>query len=260
MNNFMVFLHKEFMEMWRDKRAVILAAVFVFFGVLSPVMMRYMNELFALLMSEEELAMMGIGAMEIPHWTASYVGFFGNLNQVGMIALILLAMGVIVSEKRRGTAALMMVKGLGHKSFVLSKFAVWSINTFVVLLVAIAVNHALTIILWGEGAQLGNLISGFLMYWVFAMMMIALVILTSTIAKSLAISAVFGFLGFMLLSIPASLPRIQDAFPYTLSFRASDMVASGYFPTMAWANIATAILTTALFLGISIAVLRKKEL
>lgn len=260
MNNFKVFLHKEFMEMWRDKRSVILAAVFVFFGVLSPVMMRYMNELFALLMTEEEIAMMGLGVMEIPHWSASYVGFFSNLNQVGMIALILLAMGVIVSEKRRGTAALMMVKGLGHGTFVITKFVVWSINTLIVLLVAIIINHFLTIALFGAGAEIGNLIAGLFMYWVFAMMMIALIILTSTFAKSLAVSAVFGFLGFMLLSIPSALPRIQELFPYTVSFRARDMVATGYFPSIAWANIGTAIATTALFLGLSIMILRKKEL
>ncbi|MCL2169666.1 MAG: ABC transporter permease [Defluviitaleaceae bacterium] len=251
MNNFMVFLAKEFSEMWRTWRIFILGIIFIFFALLSPILTRYMNDLFQ---------MMGIFMpLPPPHWSQSYMSLYVNLNQVGMIALILLVMGVVSSEKRRGTAALMMVKGLSHHTFILAKFAALSLITFAVLLVTVLITHFLTIALFGAGADITNLLTGLVLYQIFAMMMLSLIILASTIADSTGLAAVLGFLGFMALSIPASLPRIREAFPYTISFRAHEVTA-GYFSGMLWANITTAIAATALLLLISIHILRKKEL
>ena len=247
------------MEAWRTWRIFTISLVFIFFALLSPIMVRYINELFALLMSPEELAMMGVVLIP-PHWSTSYISLFGNLNQIGMIALILTVMGVVVAEKRRGTAALMMVKGLKHSTLILVKFTALSLIVFATLLVTVLVAHFLTVALFGAGANIDELLTSLVLYQIFAMMMLSLIILASTIANSSAMAAVFGFLGFMALSIPASLPRIREAFPYTISFRAQEVVSMGYFSDMLWANILTAISTTALFLLISILVLRKKEL
>jgi len=260
MNKFITFTKKEFLEIWRANRLLVLGVVFVFIALIAVLLTRYANEILNALLSPEEMAAFGIGEGAIPHWSNSYEAFFGNLNQIGMVALILMVMGVVVSEKRRGTAALMMVKGLGHSTFILAKFFALSLLAFVTLLASLLINHFLTISLFGAGAEIGNLMMGFLLYWLFAMMMLSLIILTSSLAKSLAMSAVFGFLGFMALSIPSSLPRIREAFPYTISFRATEVATRGYFSDMLWLNILTAAATTAIFLGASIFILRKKEL
>ncbi|MCL2350644.1 MAG: ABC transporter permease [Defluviitaleaceae bacterium] len=260
MNNFMTFLGKEFMEAWRVHRILVISLVFVFFALTSPLMARYIIEIFNALIPAEDAAAIGLAMMPPPHWSQSYASFFGNLNQIGMIAMILMMMGVVAAEKRDETAALMMVKGLSHSAFILTKFIAMSLISFVVLLVSLLLQHLLTLFLFGAGAEIGNLIVSFILYWLFVVMMISLTILASTLAKNLATSAVFGFLGFMTLSIPASLPRIREAFPYTISFRAQEVSSSGYFSDMLWVNVLTAIATTALFLGISIHILRKKEI
>ena len=259
MNNFMNFMAKEMLEAWRRKRFLVLSIVFLFVALISPTMTRYINEFLELLIPAEDLNAMGVMLLT-PHWSTSYQSFYMNLNQIGMIALILLGMGIVVSEVRRGTAALMMVKGLTHTTFMLVKFAAFSLMVFVVLLISLLLQHFLTLAFFGAGAAVGNLILGFALYWLFSMMIISLIIFTSTIAQSVGMAAVFGILGFMAFSIPAGLPRLREPFPYTLSARAHEITTAGYVSEFLWLNILTAILTTALFLAASILILRKKEL
>ncbi|MDR2167047.1 MAG: ABC transporter permease subunit [Clostridiales bacterium] len=257
MNKFLVFSGKELLEAWRNSRLLILAAIFLFFAVVSPLLSRYLNEFIAMLLPPEQA---GLIATPPPHWRDAYLQFFGNLNQIGMITLILITMGVVSGEKRRGTAALMMVKGLGHTNFILSKFMVLSLVIFVVLLASVIINHSLTLALFGEGAAANNLIFGFLVYWLFCMLILSLIILSSTLAKSTLTAAAFGFLGFMAMAIISALPRIREAFPYTVSARAAEITTAGYHASWLWANIVAAIATIALFLALSIRILKSKEL
>jgi len=166
MNNFMNFMAKEMLEAWRRKRFLVLSIVFLFVALISPTMTRYINEFLELLIPAEDLNAMGVMLLT-PHWSTSYQSFYMNLNQIGMIALILLGMGIVVSEVRRGTAALMMVKGLTHTTFMLVKFAAFSLMVFVVLLISLLLQHFLTLAFFGAGAAVGNLILGFALYWLF---------------------------------------------------------------------------------------------
>jgi len=259
MNNFTTFLGKELLEAWRKKRILVMFAVFLFITLVSPTLTRYSNEILQMLVTPEEMNAMGI-ILFAPHWSSSYYSFYGNMNQIGMIALILLCMGLVVQEIRRGTAALMMVKGLGQARFIIVKFVAYSITLFTTLLIMLILQHFLTLAFFGAGAEFANLLTGFVLYWIFAMMILSLAILASAISTSVGMAAVFGILGFIAFSIPASLPRLREAFPYTLSTRVREITSYNYFSDMLWANILTAILTTAIFLTASILILRKREL
>jgi len=259
MNNFATFLSKEILEIWRKKRLVVLVGVFVFFALTMPLLERYSEEFINLFMTEEQAAAFEI-EMPPPHWTGSYGAFYGMVNQIGMIALILLVMGVVVSEKRRGTAALMMVKGLNHSTFILTKFVALSFMIFIALLVSLTVNHFLTAVLFEQIAQTGDLIAGFAVYLLFAMMMLSMVILASTIAQSLALAAVAGFLGFMAMSLPSNLPNVRDWWPYAISFDAVHITVGLDAPDRMLVRMLMAAIITALFLFLSIFILRKKEL
>jgi hypothetical protein len=80
------------------------------------------------------------------------------------------------------------------------------------------------------------------------------------LSDSPALAAVFGFLGFMAMSIVSALPRIREPFPFTISSRAVEITNFGQSNEWLWPNILTAIATTVLFLFLSIKILKRKEL
>jgi len=257
-NSFFVFAQKEVVEILRTKRLFVLACVFLFFAFASPMLARFMMEFLVMLMPADEMAMF----IEIPPpaWQDSYMQFYGNMSQIGVITVILLFMGIVLDEQRKGTAALMMMKGLTHTGFIMAKFAVISISAFVVLLISGLIAHLYTIILFGEAADIGRMLLGMLVFMPSVLFMLAVQIFFSTVAKSTAMSAIFGFLALMFVGILPTIPRIGEFTPGVLMFAWPLEVTLGIYNVNLWLAMGIAVALTTLFLVLSINILRKKEM
>ena len=87
---FVTALRKELLEQWRTRRVLVVAAVLLIFGLLSPLLARYTPELISLLPEAESLGEL------IPTPTVSdAVGqYLENMSQFGVI-LALLAVGLM---------------------------------------------------------------------------------------------------------------------------------------------------------------------
>lgn len=110
---------KELRELWKTCKFPILCAVLLLFGMSSPLLAKLTPELF----SQLDL---GLGAqLQLPDATFldAYAQFFKNITQICLIVLVLVLSGTIPHELKRGTAVLMLCKGLPRHSFVLSKYA-----------------------------------------------------------------------------------------------------------------------------------------
>jgi len=261
MHNFMTFVGKEFTETLRTKRLIILACVFAFVAFISPMMARFMMEIITLAVPAEEMAEMMdmLAAIPDPHWSDSYGFFNQNMAQFGVFAIILLFMGAILDEKRRGTAALMMMKGLNHTRFVFAKFSVASLVIFITLVMAVLINHLYTYILFEEAAAFGDVMWGLLAYQLFAMFMLAITYFFSTIAKSAPTAAIFSILAFMILAIVSVMQNVGDASPYVMGARSLELTL-GFRHDWLIANILASIGATIALLLVSIHILKKKEL
>ena len=255
MGNYKVFLQKEIMEIFRTKRILGLFCVFVFFAVTSPLLARYMMEFIELLApAEEQLGFI----MADPVWTDSYIQLYGNLAQIGNIAIILLFMGAIVSEKRRSTADLVFTKGLCHSHFVMAKFTVMSAAVLAAMLVSVLITYAITATLFDTGGRFGEVLLGGFLYALFMVLIVSVTLLASTVAKSLVISAMLAFVGFLLIAGISALPTIGDLLPGQLLNRSVEVTA-GYFHGNLLGNVLT---TLGLGLGcllLSIFLLKRQE-
>ncbi len=110
-------LVKELREQWRTRRLMVVAVVFIAFGIGSPLLARYTPELIGMLATDE-----GIVIEVPPPVTADAIGqFVRNLGQTGVLAAILLAMGSVATEKERGTAAMWLTKPVTRGAFLLAK-------------------------------------------------------------------------------------------------------------------------------------------
>lgn len=130
-NLFWTLIHKEWTEQLRSGRLVILLAVFLFFGISSPLLAKFIPDILPSLMKGQNII------IHIPEatWQDAVAQFVKNLSQMGLFVVILLSMGTVAKEKENGTASFLLVKPVSRILFILSKFTAQLLVLFVSMLV-----------------------------------------------------------------------------------------------------------------------------
>jgi len=115
MNGFKTLLAKELKEQFKTFRLLIVAGVFLFFGLSTPVLTKYTPEL---------IERFGEGlVIEMPPPTAlqSLVEYSATVLQVGLLVVVLITMGAIAGERKNGTALMTLSKPVSAGAFVTAK-------------------------------------------------------------------------------------------------------------------------------------------
>ncbi len=215
MNRFTVLLHKDLIESIRKHRLLVLVLVFLMFGILSPVTAKYLPEIVSLILSSVgEMPDFGI-AIPDPVMNDSYVQYYKNMTQMGIFIQILVMMGIVSEEKRKGSAVLILTKSVSRLEFLLSKF-VMSVTVIMVSMIPSFVSFYLYTWLLFDEKPLPGAFAGI---GIFALLMIFIMSLTffaSTVARSAAISAMIAIGGYFSVSLISAIPKISDYFPMYL--------------------------------------------
>lgn len=254
MNSFVVFFQKEWMELIRTKKLYVLMGIFAFFGMLSPVIARYMAEIVAIAAGD-------MLSIDIPPttWADSWAQFYSNLSQMGGICVIFMFMSCVSGEKQSGSAALTLTKNLSHTSFLIAKFAAAAIVFMISLFTAGALCYGYTYYLYGYAGALGDIVMGIAAYSVFTIVLLGVTVLASTIARSTAIVAVLSFCGFIILSISSYLPGIGQILPGNLLSKTAELSAGVLSNGIVWI-FATSLCLTGLLLFLSVHILERQEI
>ena len=117
MRGYTVLLTKEITEQWRTGRLLVLAVIFVLFGLASPVLAKYTPDIVKLAASSIDIH------LPTPSIKDAVAQLIKTLSQVGILTAILLAMGSVAGEKESGTAAFVLVKPVGRFAFLAAKFS-----------------------------------------------------------------------------------------------------------------------------------------
>jgi len=258
MSRFFTFVGKEAAEMLRTKRFIILGIVFLVFAILGPLLARYIMEFINMFMPGDEVGSLVFEVGE-PTWIDAYSMYYSNVVQMGVFAIIFMFMGLIFDEKRRGTAALMMMKGVKHHTFILAKFTVVAIAMLIIVILSTLVAHLYTYILFEEAAMLADAMFGALAFWVFSLFMSSLVIFFSTIAKSMVMSAMMSIMTFFGIILIDLINNINTFAPYSMASRALSITFGEYTPHL-WSNVVVTTIIIAVLLIASIFTLRKQEI
>ncbi|MEW5986844.1 MAG: ABC transporter permease subunit [Chloroflexota bacterium] len=208
MRLFVEALRKELWQQWRTGRVYVVGAVFVVFGLASPLLARFTPELLSSLEGAEQFAQL------IPPPTAADAlgQYIKNLTQFGFILAVLLGMGAVAGEKEKGTAALILSKPLPRWAFILSKFVAQGLVYVASFAVAAAGAYGYTLYLFGP-LDVGDflLINGLLTLWL--LVFVAVSILGSTLGRTTGAAAGISLAGCVLLLILGSLPKIGSSMP-----------------------------------------------
>ena len=249
-----VLLGKELKESWRTNRLLVVAVVTLLFGLMSPLLARYIREILELAAGPE---MQGIPIPD-PTMDMALVQYIKNASQIVFLMGILVSMGAVVAEKERGTAALVLSKPVSRLTFLLAKYAG--------LLLVMGAGFALggvgayyyTLVLFTApplGPYLG--LNGLL--FLYLALLMAVTLLASTVLRNQAAAGAIGFVAFVLFSLLGALPRVGDMLPPALLTWANHL-ALGNTTYSAWGALVVTLGAIAACLGVAWLSFRRQEL
>lgn len=230
---FTVALRKELMEQWRSYRALVVAAVLLAFGLLSPLTAKYTPEIIRLLPEGDQIALL----IPPPTMLDAVAQYLKNISQFIVVLALLLTMGVVSQERERGTAAMMLSKPLPRWAFLTAKFAALTLTFAAGLALAGAGAFYYTWLLFGPldwVAWVG--VNALLL--VFTLVYVALTLLCSVLARSQAAAGGLAFGMLILLSVLGAIPQIGAYLPGYLVNWAGNLMSGG---DTAWPALAVSL-------------------
>lgn len=248
-------LSKEFLYLWRTWRIVIISAVFLVFGILSPLLTKFTPQLLSAVEGAEMFADL------IPEMTLvdSFNSHIETMTQFGFIVVILVGMGAVAGEKERGSAGLVLSKPLSRAIFITSKFISQAVLYLLAVLIAFAAGYYYTRILFGD-FQVGVFLSinALLLLWVLVFASVTL--LGSTLGNSTGAAAGFALGGSLLLILMGSLPNIGALLPNGLLGWASQIASDSTEIASSWGSVALSLVIILVCLVSALGVFERQEL
>lgn len=183
--------------------------------------------------------------------------YIKNVGQFGVVLALLLTMGAVAQEKDKGTAAMMLVKPLPRRSFILAKFAVLAQMFAVAIGLAGLAAWYYTWLLFGPVDPIRWLaLNGLTL--AFVLVQVAVTLLFSVIAKSQAAAGGLAFGVLVVMAILSSIPVVGAYLPAQLLGWGAAIMAG--HPTTAWPALAVSGGIVVASLAGAVALFERQEL
>jgi ABC-2 type transport system permease protein len=190
------FLGKELRELVRTGKGVVVLSVFLAFGLASPIVAKLMPALV-----EKILSSMPGAVFEIPQPTAfdAYRQYLKNMYQIGMVVMILIAMGTVAEEKANKSLVVLLTMQVSRTGIIVAKYLGYAILLGLGLVLGAAACALYTHFLFGE-TLIGRLAPAVLVLYLDNLLLLATVLFFSAVAPRPVFAGLGGFGIYLLLS------------------------------------------------------------
>jgi len=253
MSGFAVFAQKEAREFLRTWRIWVLPSILLFFALTGPVLAKFTPEIVSALGADQ---LNGL-KLPTPTYLDAYAQWIKNLSQIALFALIIIYGAIISSERKSGTAVLVLTKPVSRTAFIMAKAVVHSAYLAVLVVAGTLVTWGLTAAIFGQ-APGSALWSSSLVWLVFGVLFIALMTLLSVLIGSSAGAAGVGIGAYALVSIAAIWKPLGTYSPAALTKVTSSLLA-GKDVAVLWPVLTSLLLAAALF-ALAALTFRRSEL
>jgi ABC-2 type transport system permease protein len=254
MHGFGAFTAKEMLETRKTWRLWVLPGVLLFLGLTTPIMAAITP---AILRATAERQPGVVIHFPAPTAMDSYVQFMGNLAQLALLVVIITGAAAVASERRGGTAVLVLTKPLSRAAFVWAKV----VANLAILAIATALGAALCIavtLLLFDTAYISAFLESVALWLVLAAMFVCLMVFLSAALDRQAAAAGAGLAVYAALFAMTAFPLLRDRSPAGL-LASSDALLKGRDAALAQPVIATLVLAVIFLLAAAWA-FRRKEL
>lgn len=256
MRSLFAFMKKEFTEQLRSGRLIILGLLFVLFGIMNPAIAKltpWLLETMADSLAESGMIVTDVKVSAMDSW----VQFYKNIP-MGLIAFVLLESSIFTKEYTSGTLVLSLTKGLERYKVVISKTLVLTVLWSICYWMCFGITYGYNAYFW-DNSIAQNLIFSASCWWLFSVMVVALMVLFSVVAKSNT-GVLLGTGGVVLTSyLIGLLPKCNKYLPTFLTD--GNSLIYGLVETKTYVpSLMIAIAIGVICFAISIPIFNKKQL
>ncbi len=257
MRQFSAFIKKEWMELSRTNRLLILGIVSVVFGIMSPAVAKLTPVIFEAM--SESLSEQGISSIELGEVTAitSWQQFYKNISTL-MIVFVIMASGILTNEYQKGTLVNIITKGMPRYKILTSKLLVQVVLWTLSYGITFFTTYIYTVYYWDNSIVKHCLFAAVLPY-LFGLWLIALIFLASAISDTNISVLLFVGGAVALCYLLGIAPDIKEYLPTTL-LSSGNLLNEASLPADFVKSIIVTLSTTLLAIPISVLTFNKKKL
>jgi len=253
MRGFIAFARKEVVEILRTWRIWVLPGILLFFALTGPAMARYTPEIVAAVAGSQLAGF----TLPTPVYQDAYAQWIKSLSQIGLFAVIIIYGGIVSSERRSGTAALVLTKPVSRAGFVVAKTLVQALFLAVVVMAGAAITWGGTALFFGI-APSRPLFAATGTWLAFGFLFVTVMTLLSVMVSSQAGAAGIGLGIYVLVSI-AGLWKPLGMYSPAALVGGPATLASGRAFDAGW-PIATTLMLAAALIALAALSFNRKEL
>jgi ABC-2 type transport system permease protein len=222
------------------------AVVLLFFALLDPPIVKYMNRLMEWAGAAEQIQII----MPPPTPAMALTQFLGDASGIAVIVLIFLLMGIVAGEKANGVTEWVLTRPVTRSEYLTAKIMVWGVGIVVCTLAAGAIASLYTWSLLGPVSltDIAAALAAITAYTIFAAAATFLgsVVLNSQLAAGFTgVGVVFAG---VLIKPLGSLLHIKRYLPYSLPELANQAVAGAISPVEVIPGIVCALVISFLLM------------
>ncbi len=255
MTGYRAMAEKELLEAWRTYRLQVVAGLFLILGIVSPLTTKYLPDII------RTFAPPGFDVTMPPAGVADVLDqYLKNLVQFGALAAILVTMGMVATEKERGTAAFLLEKPLSRAAFLAAKVVAVGILFAIAIALGTVAAWLYTAMLF-ETPPVVGWVEMAVVLWLSTMVYASVTFLGSVLTRSSLAAAGIGFAGLIVLSLASVVPTLSTWLPAGLTTVAKSLALQEWSPDVEpLRTIAVAVGIVVLVLGGSVVAFRRQEL
>lgn len=181
MKSLFAFMKKEWMDMVRSGRLVILFVMFLLLGIMNPAVAKltpWMLDMMAESMEQSGLMVTDVTVDAMVSWTQ----FFKNIP-IGLIAFVLISSNLFTKEYNDGTLILVLTKGLARYKVIVAKTVILLLSWSACYFMCFGITYVYNAYFWDNSVAY-NLIETVLFCYILGIFAVALLVLFSTLVQN----------------------------------------------------------------------------
>ncbi len=242
----------EWLRLTRSRRWIALVAVYLVFGLIGPVMAKYMAGLLEHVQSGITIT------VPPPQPKDGIVNYLSQVGQLGLIVVVAVAAGAMSFDARRGISTFLRTRATGMWALVGPRFTVNAIAAALAYTLGLLAAWYETALLLGS-LPAGAMLAGLLCESVFLVFTVAVVAASASFTRSTLGTVGIALAALIVLSLAGSFAAVHTWLPSTLSGATVEFLSTTQLSDYT-ASLLTAIAATALLLWLSVNRLARREI
>ncbi|MEY8330458.1 ABC transporter permease subunit [Lachnospiraceae bacterium 48-33] len=213
MKQLTAFTKKEFMELIRTGKALLLMILFILFGIMNPAIAKLTPWLLETM--SEGFAETGFVITEIEvNAMSSWAQFYKNIP-IAFIIFLLMFSGILTAEYHKGTLVNMITKGMDRWKIIMSKLIVmisfWTVGYWV----CYGITYLYNAWFWDNKVASYLLFSAFCFYLI-GIWMISLIVFLSSVFQNNSAVLITAGCGFLIIYLIGFIQKVKKFLPVKL--------------------------------------------